>query len=371
MRLDIYHQSLRQWINSLRQISLGLVALFPLALPALALIPLLAMNVLLDAKSENLLYLQTLWAYLLLCFGWVRLQREGILASQFSNYLHSLPVSSSYKKWTDLGVMLYASNILIGLPLVMLLMMLYGKSDELAALSLSTIASELIPAIVLVFLSSYYALVALYRPFPWLSLLVFPLLSVLFAGHLAKGQWLTLWCAFLFIERQLPAIRFNLPDWPQGLWRLFIEADVQQPKSEALRQFSFLLLFLLLQICFEQVNPDVKPYAASILSFVSAVLMASGLLNTQRLTAQWQYYLGSLPLSGMRLQVSACAYVLMKALPALLLLAISQMFLVQHWINWILFFVTTLMGILLLAHRYLLAPIVMAILAITVSVVVG
>ena len=36
LRLQLYQQSLRQWLENLQQIGVGLVVLFPMALPVLA-----------------------------------------------------------------------------------------------------------------------------------------------------------------------------------------------------------------------------------------------------------------------------------------------------------------------------------------------
>jgi hypothetical protein len=64
-RLRLYNESLKQWLDSIKQLSMGIVALFPLALPALIFLPFVAWGVLADAGSENTLYLNTLWGYLL------------------------------------------------------------------------------------------------------------------------------------------------------------------------------------------------------------------------------------------------------------------------------------------------------------------
>ena len=68
-RIRLYHQSLKQWLDSIRQMSLAIVALFPLALFALVFFPFLAWGVMAESATNNDVWIQTLWGYLLFVYS--------------------------------------------------------------------------------------------------------------------------------------------------------------------------------------------------------------------------------------------------------------------------------------------------------------
>ena len=59
-RCQLYQHALKQWLESLTQVSTGIVALFPMALYALLLLPLLALGVLADKDSQGESFFYTL-----------------------------------------------------------------------------------------------------------------------------------------------------------------------------------------------------------------------------------------------------------------------------------------------------------------------
>lgn len=59
-RLRLYHSSLKQWLNGIRQMSLAIVALFPIALFALVFFPFLAWAVLAESATDNDVWIPTL-----------------------------------------------------------------------------------------------------------------------------------------------------------------------------------------------------------------------------------------------------------------------------------------------------------------------
>jgi hypothetical protein len=361
-RLRIYNQSLQQWLDSLKQISLAIVALFPLALPALLFLPFLAWGVLADAASTNELYLNTLWGYLLFLYSWMRLQRQAILASQYSHYLRSLPLSSAKRSWCELGLILYSANLFLLGPLFLFCVMFQQSANSLASLPLAVIVKDAVPITGLLLLASYYSVSAVHlRKLPWLSLLLLPLLAMPWASELTKGQWLVLWCVAILVERQVPIPTMTLGAWPKGIYRLLLRADITNPRSEGLRLVALLLMAILLGIGFDQVKPDAKPYIAGFLSFYSAVLMASSLFDARALIKRYQYYLASLPMSPIALHCHSLAYVIIKAVPGLLLLALFNLFESFHWALWLVFYLSSLAGILYRAKWFLLFPIATAI----------
>ena len=77
-RRKLYHHFLRQWLNSLKQISWAVVALFPLAIPALIFAPLLILAMLTDPTLSGQKYHMALWSYLLLTYTWVFFQKKFV-----------------------------------------------------------------------------------------------------------------------------------------------------------------------------------------------------------------------------------------------------------------------------------------------------
>ncbi|WP_438864630.1 DUF6136 family protein [Neptunicella sp.] len=361
-RIRIYHQSLQQWLDSLRQISLGLVALFPLALPALLLIPLLALGVLADSASDNSLYLNTLWGYLLLLYSWVALQRDGIQARQYQLYINSLPISAAKRSWCELGIILYGANVFVLGPLILVVVMFIHQLNHFAGAPIRALLHPLIPISGLLFLSGYYSVSAVQGQRPWLSLLLLPLIVVPWADELVKGQWLVIWLVAIVLERQLPAVPLPLANWPRGFYLLLVQADVDNPRNEGLRWVALLLLVILAGICVDGVNEPVRPYIANLLSFLSAILIASSLFDVQALRQRYQLYLTSLPQSKHKQQVYSLVYVMSKAIPALLLLAYLSLFGTGQWALWCVFYISSLAGILIRPKWFLLFPLISALL---------
>jgi hypothetical protein len=361
-RLKLYNASLTQWLDSIKQLSMGIVALFPLALPALIFLPFVAWGILADTSSENTLYLNTLWGYLLFIYSWMLIQRHGVLATQHRYYVDSLTVTEVKRQWCEMGLIVYSANILLLGPLCLLLLMVYEAANRISTFPLLHIVEQLAPIFGLVALVSYYSVSAVHvSKLPWLSLLILPLGAIPMADELAKAQWLVLWCVAIIIERQLPMASFSLGAWPKGLFRLQLQADLHNPRSEGLRFVALLLMTIMLGIMCNGVKLEAQSYVAGFLSFCAALLMASSLFDSQALLRLYQPYFTSLPISRYELQSHCLLYIGIKALPGLLLLSYVNLFSVMHWALWLLFYVTSLMGILYQPKWFFIAPIMSAI----------
>jgi len=361
-RLRLYNESLKQWLESIKQLSLGIVALFPLALPALIFFPFVAWNILADASSETPLYLNTLWGYLLFLYSWMLIQRHGILATQHRYYVDSLAVTDVKRQWCETGLIIYSANILLLGPMCLLLLMVYTGANRFFTFSLSHIVEQLAPIFGLVALVSYYSVSAVRVPkLPWLSLLILPLGAIPVADEFAKTQWLVLWCVAIIIERQLPMPSFSLGDWPKGLFRLQLQADLHNPRSEGLRFVALILMTIMLGIMYDGVKYEAQSYVAGFLSFCAALLMASSLFDSQALLRLYQPYFASLPHSRYVQQSHCLLYAAVKALPGLLLLGYVDLFSAMHWALWLMFYVTSLVGILYRPKWFFMFPIISAI----------
>ena len=361
-RLRLYNASLTQWLDSIKQLSMGIVALFPLALPALIFLPFVAWGILADTSSENTLYLNTLWGYLLFIYSWMLIQRRGVLATQHRYYIDSLAVTDVKRRWCETGLIVYSANILLLGPLCLLLLMVYGAADRLLIFPLVHIVEQLAPILGLVALASYYSVCAVrVSKLPWLSLLILPLSAIPMADEFAKTQWLVLWCVAIIIERQLPMPSFSLGTWPKGIFRLQLQADLHNPRSEGLRFVALLLMTIMLGIMFNGVKHEAQSYVAGFLSFCAALLMASSLFDSQALLRLYQPYFSSLPISKYVLQSYCLLYIGIKALPGLLLLSYVNLFSTMHWALWLLFYVASLVGILYRPKWFFISPIMSAI----------
>lgn len=361
-RLRLYNESLKLWLESIKQLSLGITALFPLALPALIFLPFLAWGILAEPATEQSRYLNTLWAYLLFVYAWMYLQHQGILATHHQDYVNSLPVTRSKRRWVELALIVYSANILLLGPLYLLLVMFYQQAPRLLSLPLDFVLEQLMPILGLLALVSYYCVSAVrVATLPWLSLFVLPMLAMPWAAELAKGQWLVLWCVGILIERQIPLPQRKLGLWPTGFFRLQLQADLHSPRSESLRFVALLLLTIMLKIMFAEVKPEAQSFIAGFLSFCTALLMASSLFDAHALLRLYQPYFASLPLTALKRQMQCVLYVALKSLPGMAILFYMDMFDVLQWALWLLFYLSSLVGIVYRPRWFFIFPIVSAI----------
>lgn len=368
-RLRLYREYLKQWLDSIKQMSLAIVALFPLAISALLFFPFLAWGVLAESATNNEVWIYTLWGYLLFVYSWMILQKDGILGTTHRLYINSLAVSRSKKDWCELGLTLYGANLFILGPLVIFLLLFKHGAEQILHLPFGYVIEKLAPAGGLLILCTYYCISAVkVTRLPFLSLLIIPLFIMPWAQELTKIQCLVLWCGAILIERIIPVPSIVIGTWLKGYHRLFIQGDMDYPRAEGLRLVALLLMLIMLQAMFNGVLADVKTHVASFLSFTSALLMASSLFDTQALCRQYNYYLTSLPASQLKLTLASVSYVMLKALVGLVMIAYLDIFEAQHWALWSLFYVTSLVGILYLPKWFFTFPTVAAVLVFVVGI---
>jgi hypothetical protein len=360
-RKRVYRQSLYQWLESVKQISVGLVALFPLALPALIFIPLLALSVLADPASDNQLYFTTLWGYLLFTYSWVALQRDGITASQYHYYNLSLPIKQSRRTLTELGITLYAANILVLGPFILFSIMVTQHIEVISLQPISVTGSQLFPIIGLVVLSSYYSISAVQQRLPWLSLLLMPFIAVTYSADLVKSYWLGIWFVAIASERYLPLKGFALGAKPHGIWRFYLQADISAPRKNLIRYVAVILLLILANIYTQSVRAEVKEYVAYFFSFLFGVLLATKLMDIQRLRKEYSLYLTTFPNSAIRQSFYAFLYCLLYLCPAIFLIALFGLFTAYQWFLLLVFYLSCQTGIFILARYFLLIPVCSAI----------
>ena len=342
-----------------------------MALPALVLLPLLSLGIAANPQTSTLVYLVTLWGYLLLLYCWMAMQREGITACRYQLYLSSLPIGPRLKAWCDAGMLIYGGHFFILGPLVLLSIVLFQQRALLGGVGSLPLWLELIPLTGMLLLAICYSLLALRRKIPWLSLLLFPLCAFCWTGELSKPQWLAMWGLVLLAERWLPEFSLKLGHWPQGMYRLLLQADLHSPSADSFRLVALVLVIALTRLCVAAVNADVAFYLLYLVSFVTALLLASSLFASQALRARYQYYLATLPQSVNSQAMQSVFYVLAKSSIGVLLLLMSGMFSLAQWGFWLLCYVATLIGIWQKPKFFLLFPCAVVMGVVVLSVVAG
>ncbi|WP_289028205.1 DUF6136 family protein [uncultured Paraglaciecola sp.] len=367
-RLRLYREYLKQWLDSIKQMSLAIVALFPLAISALVLFPFLAWGVLAESAINNELWIYTLWGYLLFVYCWMILQKDGILGVKSELYINSLPVGRSTRDWCELGLSLYGANLFILGPLFIFLVLFKHGAEQVLHIPFGHFVEKLAPATGLLILCTYYCISAVkVTRLPFFSLFILPLFIVPWSQELTKIQCLVLWCVAILIERVIPTPSIVIGTWLKGYYRLFFQSDMASPRAEGLRLVALLLMLIMLQAMFNGVHADVKTNVASFLSFTSALLMASSLFDTQAVCRHYRYYLTSLPISKFKLTMTSVSYVMLKALVGLAVIACLDIFELQHWALWCLFYMTSLLGILYQPKWFFTFPVVAAVLVLVLG----
>ncbi|QJR80471.1 hypothetical protein CA267_006630 [Alteromonas pelagimontana] len=193
------------------------------------------------------------------------------------------------------------------------------------------------------------------------GLLAFPLVAFIWAQELTKLQWLLLWSAAIFIEHHIPAISLTLGRWPKGPLRLFLQADIASPEGEKFRLISLLLLITLTRVSMTGLHADVQPYLFNLVSFLTALVLASSLFGTQTIRLRYELYLTTLPNKKFPLLIESIFYVFMKTSVGIFLLFLTDFFGATQWSLWFVFYLGTIAGILWRPQWFLLFPCVIAV----------
>lgn len=355
-RLTCYRDTLRQWVDSIKQLSLGLVALFPLALMAMIFIPLLVLGILADPQTSNHTYFTALWGYLLLLHSWLLLQKDGIKATRYSYYDASLPITLRHRYSIDVALIFYAGNLLLCAPIALLSLLLLRNSDSVSVSGFW----QFIPILGLVLFCTYYAFVAVYRRYPWFSLLVLPLCLLPVSTDLSKTSMLTLWLLACICEFAIPrfthfSLRFSsVPSF------FFLTADSTYYLSQFLRLVALLLVLLFADSFVTHVNEDMRTETGNFFAFVCALIVASKMLELTRLQRRYRGYLVSVGLTRFQRYRASLVYLGVYALPSLLLIGWFQVFNGANWTLYFVCFIATTIGIVVSRKYFLAYPIITA-----------
>ena len=370
-RRQLYQHALKQWLESLTQVSTGIVALFPMALYALLLLPLLALGVLADKDSQGESFFYTLWGYLLLAYCWIAMQKEALTAADYALYDRSLPVPVWQRGATELGLLLYAANVFVIGPAAVLVAMVYGHFAELVGGELWVSVTQLYPVSGLLVLTLYYCQSAMGRVKPWLSLGLLPLVAMPWAAS-THSPWLCLLglAVAILIERTVRLPAPSIVGLPQGFWRLFLQHDLNQTKPTLLRAVVVLFLLVIGATFVRQVDVTAKAPASLFLAFVLGVVAATKLLELEKLRERYTCYIASLPKGHNQVTLQAVSYCLLFSLPYVALIVLFNLFGLLQWALFTVTYVTTQAGILVKPGYYLVFPLLTGVLILAISLLV-
>lgn len=306
-RRKLYHHFLRQWLNSLKQISWAVVALFPLAIPALIFAPLLILAMLTDPTLSGQKYHMALWSYLLLTYTWVFFQKKAILAHDYRYYDASLPITRTKRRIINTAMVFYAAKLLLVAPIGFFGVLLVSNATK-SHVSFILAVEQLSPLIALIGLNIYYAFYSLKAKYAWLSLFAVPVLLNVWADTLTPSMLICIWVGAILLERLLVLPSLNFRYLPPGLLQLYARADLANSHNILYRVVTVLLLMIIAHMFYLQVKPEVKPLIGNFFGVIYAIVIASKLVELTQLNRQYHLYLHSLPLIKHRQQLAAVGY---------------------------------------------------------------
>ena len=366
LRFDIYHQTLKLWLANLKQMTVAIVALFPMAMPALVFTPLVLLAIIVKPSTEFHSYFHTLWGYLLLLYAWLNSQKFGVTGQQHKLYLASLPIPHWQKLTGDLCLLLYVANFFILAPSLLLGYAWINSSSQDPDLP-----HVLMTLIGLIALACYYSYRSIWRTTPWLSLLLAPLILSLSQLTLAKSTLLIAWVAVIVVEWLLSKVSWR-GQLPLKGWLLMCVAwEQKHPENNKAVATSTLLLFLLVQVFSAQVPPESRPYFLHFFAFVMGLVLACNLFSLQKFQHQYQHYLSTLPLSSRQLQWRILQYTGGKLALAFSVLALAQLFDFSQWLILLSVCSLTLLGIIKQPQRFALYPFSFASVLVLIAIVMG
>lgn len=350
-RYHLYHYSLKMWLENVKQTSIAIVALFPMALPALVFMPFVFIGIIVKPETSSESFFNTLWGYLLLMYTWVSYQRAGILATKYSHYLTSLPVNRLTKAVGDVGVTLYVANFFVLAPIFLSIYALINFSghDEEALAVLTSMGS-------LVLLSCYYCLAAVKFKPPWLSLFVFPILLTVISPELAKLQYVALWAGVILFDHLVKGSVNIVKLKPTGLTYLFFKWESQYSENNKLILVIFLLLLSISKVITASVLANTAVYFINFSAFLFGLVLAANLFSVQKLKTELQTFLATYPLTDREIQLKAVKYTLVKLTPAVAILLSTNLFNIQQWGFFIMIYAATALSIIKWPARFILLP---------------
>jgi len=312
LRYQLYQQQLKAMFTALAQMfSFFMMALY-LALPAMFLSALISLSVIADIKTDLLERVGYQWGYFLLIFLLIRVQKSAILASQYQYFNNTLIVANKWRITASIGLTLLAGN---------------------APLLAPSLLALLIPNIHTLMNQFYFVLFALNvlliafftlknKRFLWLSLLIFPLATLLLSSQTTlitqlistkNAIWLNfLWLAMLLLETLFSTFLLNIYTRIKNIfdfdktrfaltgkhyWQLRVIEIKQQLAPNLTRLFTLLLIIIIVLVFQSKMHAIANIPIQLFVSYIFALLIGSYHFDNEAFYRHYQYYLSSMLLS--------------------------------------------------------------------------
>lgn len=326
LRLQIYHDELKQMLASIRQLFVFFSLLINVGLPGVILSALISLSVIENnqtAVDSRVIYQ---WGYFIFLFFLVRVQKKAIIGDAWRLYLSSMPITNLQKRFSNIMLTALAGNLPLLVPIFLVITNL--NSSLLTAhlpFSLFTIAT---------LLSVWLALTC--RHFPWLSLLLFPLVVSFYFANLTEPLpeklssitlnyvWLIMFLIDGFYNPITVLKKFNFP--MKYYWQIKW-LDIRQHPSPALSRVLLCALFIVLvDYTQTQLATIAIPELQIVSCYILSLAIGSFQFNNEKFYCKYHLYLASVILN-------AKARYLFDVIPAILLSLI-----IAHTLNVYLYF---------------------------------
>jgi hypothetical protein len=287
-RGKIYQQELKQLLTALSHFFTLFVFVLNLAIPALILTALVSLSVIADPKTSLAQRCIYQGLYFLLLYLMIRLQKLAILGQGYQLYLASLPVSGSVRIFATVLLTLAAGNLPLLTPILLL-----GYVQDWHSLA------DHLYFVLFALNGLLIAWVGINRQcFPWLSLLVLPLLAglTLTESSLPANVLNTLWLTLVAFEAYFqPFNLLNKHTWPlKHYWQIRWLSIFNNPVNLLSRIFVG-LFFITLVAYVQHKMAQVASGQLQVLSCCAlALIIGSYQFDNERFYLTYPHYLGAL-----------------------------------------------------------------------------
>jgi hypothetical protein len=360
MRLTLYRESIKDMRETIKQLSMAIVVLFQVAIPAVFMFFLVGLGQLAESGQPISTYMAWLGGYGILIYGVFRFQRHAVLASTVTYWDKSLPVGKYQRVMVVIGLCLLAGNVFLILPLSLAFYLFISHLPQ----SLSLTGLEQLWPLTLACLWGILAVtLALYRHhFPLATLIVLPLIT----GWLSWYQPSFFWLALLILSPL-----FSVLDEQTGRFsQLRIRCFWQLLLAYQLRHWQSLLLKIVLSVLSSwffasmkiQASEAAKQWIVLCCLFVSSSLAATIQFSLIEFQQHYRYFLSALPVSSALLKRQTCLFIAGVGVLFWLVMAAFIGFSVMTALCWTLFYVLGIWSVVHYQQRFFIPLIVLFVL---------
>lgn len=288
LRWKIYQHELKPLLIALGQLIPFLLFVLYLAIPALMLTALVSLSVIGDTDTSLTQRVIYQGLYFLLLYMMIRLQKRAILGQGYQHYLASVPVSGSLRSSATCLLTLAAGNLVLLTPLLLL-----GYMQDWHSLT------NHLYFVLFALNCLLIAWVSIKNPcFPWLSLLVLPVLALLTLAQDALSASLlnTLWLALIVFEAYFQPVNFLTKlNWRlKHYWQMRWIGIFNSPVNLLSRIFIGLFFVVLVAYLQHKVAQVASGQLQILACLVLALTIGSYQFDNERFYLTYPHYLGGL-----------------------------------------------------------------------------